>query len=185
MCLDPSQKLRGQARHRHPLRRDRGDRGRHSRRRARCACSTPPASWCMPGLVDLHAHVYPVRLGHRHSRPTSWCRSRAPPPWCRRATPAPTTSPPSAATSWRRRARASTPSCTSPTSASPASRIAELYNIDFAQAEAAGARRSRRTPTSRSASRCACRENVIAQARPRAAQARDPRLRDRRRRRAR
>ena len=45
-------------------------------------------------------------------------------------------------------------------------------------------RRSRKTPTSRSASRCACRENVIAQPWHRAAQARDPRLRDRRHRRA-
>ena len=57
--LDPSQNLRGQARHRHPLRADRGARGRHSRRQGASGCSTPAGKLVTPGLIDLHAHVFP------------------------------------------------------------------------------------------------------------------------------
>ena len=89
-------------------------------------------------------------------RPTSWCRTRARPPRCPRATRAPTTSPRSAASSSRRRARASTPSCTSPTSASPASRSPSSTTSTSRRPRPRRAR-SPRTPTSRSASRCACR----------------------------
>src|SRR5262245_30880090 len=59
----------------------------------------------------------------------------APPPASRRAMPAPTISRRSGATSWRSPAPASTPSCISPIWASR--RVAELYNIDFAQVDTA------------------------------------------------
>ena len=132
--LDPSQKLRGGARHRHPQRRHRGGRSRHSRRRARTACSNAEASSSCPAWSTCTRTSSPTAR-RSASRPTSWCRTRAPPPRSRRATRARTTSPPSAAPSSRTRARASTPSCTSPTSAR---RLpgAELYNIDYARAEA-------------------------------------------------
>src|SRR3954467_2102643 len=64
-----------------------------------------------------------IRTGRRLAfRPTSWCPSRRRPRWFRRARRARTTSRGCAATSWRRRVRACMRSCTSPTSASPASR---------------------------------------------------------------
>ena len=107
-----------------------------------------------PGLIDLHAHVFPY--GSAIGIPADeLVAHQAPRPACRPAMPAPTTSRPSAATSSGRRARGSTRSCISPTSGLTPFPVAELYNIDFAQVDAAP-RRSPRTPTSCSASRCAC-----------------------------
>jgi dihydroorotase len=66
-----------------------------------------------PGLVDLHSHVYPY--GSAIGIPADELLTfQGTTTRCRRATPAPTISPGSAATWWGRRARVSTPSCTSP-----------------------------------------------------------------------
>ena len=171
--LDPSQTLRGKrdigiryglieaieadipaerARTRARRRRQAGDAGADRPARARLSV------W----LGDRHPgrRAGPVP-GHDHaaSRP---------------ATPAPTTSPPSAATSsaqTRTRLYAFVHIANIGLAGFP---VPELYNIDFAQRRRRGARRSPRTPTSCSASRCACRENVIAKHGARAAQARDP-----------
>ena len=135
--LDPSQIAARQARHRHPLRRDRGGGGRHSGRRARCACSTPSGKLVTPGLDRPARPRLSLRLGDRHSRRRAGAvpvhhhlrfggrrrrqQLRRLPPLHRR----------------RRRARGSTPSCTSPTSGCAGFPVAELYNIDFAQVDAA------------------------------------------------
>ena len=91
--LDPSQIAARQARHRHPLRRDRGGRGRHSGRRARCSVLDASGKLVTPGLIDLHCPRLSLRLGDRHSRRRAGAVPGAPPRWCRRAMPAPTISP--------------------------------------------------------------------------------------------
>ena len=176
--LDPSQGLRGDARHRHPIRRDRGGRRATSPRRARKDAQRDRASsWC-PGLIDLHAHVFPYGSaigipadelvavpGDDHAR-------------SRRAMPAPTTSRPSAASSsattrtrlYRVRAHrqhrphrlSGRPSSTTSTSRSvddAARAIAENADIVHRHQGAHERERDR-------------------QARPGAAEARDPRLRE-------
>ena len=153
--LDPSQSLARQARHRHPLRPDRDASTPTHRAERGARVLDVGGKLVTPGLIDLHRHTYPVRLGASASRPTSWSRINARPPSSRPATPAPTTSPPSAASSCRRRARASTRSCTSRVVGLAGFPVPELYNIDYAQPEAGGAHRRPRTPTSCSASRCA------------------------------
>ena len=111
--LDPSQSLRGKRDIGIRYGVDRGDGGRHSRgaRVARPRCRR------QAGDAGAHrsAHATSIPMARRSAfRPTSWSRINARRPACRRAMPAPTTSRPSAATSSRRRAPASTPSCTSP-----------------------------------------------------------------------
>ena len=89
-----------------------------------------------PGLIDLHCHSYPY--GSAIGIPADeLVRTNARRPSSRRATPAPTTSPPTAASSCRRRGRASTPSSTSAVAGLAGFPVPELYNIDYAQAEAA------------------------------------------------
>ena len=151
--LDPSQNLTGQARHRHPLRRDRGARGRHPGRRRQRVLNAA-GKLVTPGLIDLHAHVFPYGSAHRHSRR----RARALPGhdhrWSRPATRAPTTSRPSAGHRRPDPRRASTPSCTSPTSGLPASRCPSS-TTSTTRRPRPRPRPWPRTPTSCSASRCA------------------------------
>ncbi len=154
--LDPSQRLRGERDIGIRYRRGRGGRGRHPRRaRAAGAQRRGQARHARPHR-PARARLS-LRLGDRHPRRRARAvpghhdagvggrrrrqQLRRLPPLHRR----------------RRRAPASTPSSTSPTSGSPASRSPELYNIDYAQHRGRGAQRWRRTPTSCSASRCACR----------------------------
>ena len=89
-----------------------------------------------PGLIDLHAHVYPY--GSAIGIPADeLVPFRRRPPWSRRAMPAPTTSPPSAATSsaqTRTRLYAFVHIANIGLTPFP---VAELYNIDFAQVDAA------------------------------------------------
>ena len=146
-----------QARHRHPLRRDRGGRGRHPGRRARCACSTPRGKLVTPGLIDLHCARLSRTARRSAFRPTSSCRSSAPPPACRRAMPAPTTSP-----RFRRYivgADAHAPLCVRAHRQHRPRRLpggrALQHRLRAGRRRAP--RRWPRTPTSRSASRCACR----------------------------
>ena len=160
--LDPSQNAARQARHRHPLRPDRGARGRHPGRARRCACSTPRGKLVTPGLIDLHCARLSRTARRSAFRPTSWCRYQC------------TTTCVSAGdagannfAAFRRYIVAQTRTrlyafvhiANIGLTAFP---VAELYNIDFAQVDACGQARSPRTPTWCSASRCACRENVIA-----------------------
>ena len=168
------------ARHRHPLRPDRGGRGRHSRRGAD-ACWTPPASWSA-GPDRPACPRLPVRLGHRHPgrragavpghdharlrRRRRRQQLRRLPPLHRR----------------RRRARACSPSCTSPTSASPASRCPSS-TTSTSRRPTPPPGRWPRTPTSCIGIKVRMSRERDRQARPRAAQARDPRLRDGRQRR--
>src|SRR4029450_2605496 len=131
-----------------------------------------------PGLIDLHCHVFPYgsAIGIpadelvAHQRTTT-CGSAgdggakdlapfppprvAPLPACRQATRVPTIPPPSAATLWHRRAHASTPSCTSPISDWRVSRFPS-FTTSTMRVWMRPRGPSPRTPTSCSASRCAC-----------------------------
>ena len=116
----------------------------------------PRGKLVTPGLVDLHAHVFPY--GSAIGIPADELVAHQCTTTCvsggdagannfaafRRYIVA------------RRRARGSMPSSTSPIPGSTPFPVAELYNIDFAQVDACGAGRSARTPTLRSAPRCAC-----------------------------
>ena len=145
-----------QARHRHPLRPDRGGRGRHPGRaraaRARCRRQAGDAGPRRPALRTS----FPTARRSAF-RPTSWSRTSARRPACRRATPAPTTSPPSAATSsaqTRTRLYAFVHIANIGLAGVPGRRALQ-HRLRAGRCRGEG--RSPRTPTWCSASRCACR----------------------------
>ena len=175
--LDPEPDAARQARHRHPLRRDRSDREPTfppaRAQRVLDACG----KLVTPGLIDLHCARLSVRLGDRHSGRRAGRASVHHDVSCRPATPAPTTSRRSAATSCRstrtrlyafvhianRRPGAAFRCPSSTTSTSRRSTMA-----------AQGRRRERRHGARRQGAHVRERDR---QARPRAAQARDRGLR--------
>ena len=161
--LDPSQKLRGEARHRHPLRRDRGARGRHPGRARRCACSMPRGKLVTPGPRRPARARLPLRLGDRHPGRRAGAASSAP----RRCVSAGDAGANNFAAFRRHivgadahaplRLRAHRQHRPAPASRSPSSTTSTSRRSDAA---AKARRRERRHGAS--ASRCACRENVIA-----------------------